>query len=73
VSEVQRVIGRSERLPSRDNIRVELEGPAVVLRGTVADEHEARLAEALARLTPGVRDLRNELTVRGGGPAATGP
>jgi hypothetical protein len=63
-TDVQQFISRSERLPSRNNIRVEVEGPLVVLRGSVADEHERRLAEALARLTPGVHDLRNELAVR---------
>jgi hypothetical protein len=67
---VQQYLARSERLPSRGDIRVEVDGPTVVLRGAVADEHERRLAEALARLTPGVRDLRNELSVRGASAAA---
>jgi hypothetical protein len=70
---VQQYLARSERLPSRGDIRVEVDGPTVVLRGAVADEHERRLAEALARLTPGVRDLRNELNVRGGSTAAAEP
>jgi hypothetical protein len=62
-TELQQYLASSERLPSRGNIRVDVEGPVVVLRGTVADDHERRLAEAVARLTPGVHDLRNELTV----------
>jgi len=43
-------------------------GPVIVLRGSVATDHERRLAEALVRLTPGVRDLVNELEVRGSPP-----
>lgn len=34
----------------------------VTLRGTVADDEEARLVEGLVRLTPGVGTIRNELT-----------
>jgi hypothetical protein len=34
----------------------------VVLRGAVRDEDEARTAEGMVRLTPGVRLVRNELT-----------
>jgi osmotically-inducible protein OsmY len=61
---LQQYFANSDRLPSHGNIRVEVDGPTVVLRGTVSDDHERRQAEALARLTPGVRDLRNELSVR---------
>jgi osmotically-inducible protein OsmY len=63
-TDLQQVFSNSARLTSGGNIRVEMDGPTVVLRGTVADDHERRLAEAMARLTPGVRDLRNELSVR---------
>jgi hypothetical protein len=62
--QLQQVISRSSSLASRGEIRVGMEGPAVVLRGSVADESERRLAEALLRLEPGVRDVRNELQVR---------
>jgi osmotically-inducible protein OsmY len=44
-------------------IQVATEGDSLVLRGIVKDEHDRRLAEAIARLTPGVRELRNELAV----------
>ena len=37
-------------------------GNAVTLRGTVKDEDEARLVEGLVRVTPGVGEIRNELT-----------
>jgi osmotically-inducible protein OsmY len=35
----------------------------VVLRGTVRDASEARLAEGMIRLTPGVRQVQNELRI----------
>jgi osmotically-inducible protein OsmY len=63
-TDVQQLFSRSERLPSGSAIQVETDGPVLVLRGTVTDDHERRLAESIARLTPGVRELRNELTVR---------
>jgi BON domain len=64
-SAVEQVLARSTSLSPSRNIRVAVEGPAVVLRGTVASEHDRRLAEALVRLTPGVFDVRNELEVPG--------
>jgi hypothetical protein len=72
VGQIQQAIASSSRLSSRDGIQVLLDGPVVVLRGSVADDHDRRLAEALARLTPGVRDVRNELQVPGQ-PAPSGP
>ena len=66
---LQSVITDSTRLASKDSIQVEVTGDTVILRGTAADEHERRLAEALVRLTPGVRDLQNEIEVRETAPA----
>ncbi len=63
-SDLQNVIARSSSLPSKRTIRVQMDGNVVVLQGTVQDEHERRLAEALLRLTPGVHELRNELGLR---------
>jgi hypothetical protein len=63
--DLQDTISRSSQLPSRGNIQVSLDGPAVILRGEVADESERSLAEGMLRLTPGVHEVRNELTVRG--------
>ncbi|MFO0879166.1 MAG: BON domain-containing protein [Gemmataceae bacterium] len=60
---LQEVITRSSRLPSRENIQVTTDGEAVVLRGQVRNERERRLAEAVLRLSPGVREIRNELRV----------
>jgi osmotically-inducible protein OsmY len=69
-TDLQQYLASTERLTSRGNIHVEVDGPTLVLRGTVADDHERRLAESLARLTPGVHDLRNELTIGSGGASA---
>lgn len=63
-SDLQTVIARSSSLPSKGSIRVVSEGDIVVLQGSVQDEHERRLAEALVRFTPGVREVRNELVPR---------
>lgn len=62
-TELRGVIARSTSLPSRGDWQVHMEGGTVVLRGNVADERERRLAERLVRLSPGVRDVRNELTM----------
>jgi hypothetical protein len=63
-AEVQKILNRSSRLDSVNTIQVAADRGALVLRGIVKDDHERRLAEAIARLTPGVHDLRNELAVR---------
>jgi hypothetical protein len=68
VAGIQDVIARSSQLPSKNGIQVALDGPVVVLQGTVADDAERSLAEGMIRLTPGVHDVRNELVVRGTGP-----
>jgi hypothetical protein len=60
-ADLQDVVARASRLPSRANIRVLTDGGTVVLRGNVVNDHERRLAESLVRLTPGVRAVRNEL------------
>jgi hypothetical protein len=56
-------LSRASHLPSKHMVRVGVEGNMLVLRGMVKDEHEYRLVEAVARLTPGVDNLRNELAV----------
>jgi hypothetical protein len=64
-TDVRQILARSSSLASKGTIQVGMDGEVVVLRGTVADAHEARLAENLIRLTPGVAGIRNELTIRG--------
>jgi hypothetical protein len=61
-ADLQKVIAGSTRLPSRENINVTVgTDGVVVLRGTVGSERERRMAEATLRLSPGVREVRNEL------------
>jgi hypothetical protein len=36
----------------------------VVLRGTAVSEDDRQLAEAMLRLSPGVGEIRNEITVQ---------
>jgi hypothetical protein len=62
-TDLRLTLARSTVLRSRDNIDVLMDGTTVVLRGQVADERERRLAENMLRLSPGVRDIRNELEV----------
>src|SRR5262249_25968089 len=63
-SDLRSVIARSTELAANRNIEVLLDGQTVVLKGTVADLDERRLAENLLRLTPGVHAVRNELVVQ---------
>jgi osmotically-inducible protein OsmY len=53
---------RSSMLANPRGIDVRMDGNVVVLRGTVRDEDEAKTAEGMVRLTPGVLTVRNELT-----------
>ena len=61
--DVRTVIDRTNSIARPGMIDVFTDGQLVVLRGTVTSEQEAQTAEGLARLTPGVRDVRNELKV----------
>lgn len=63
--DLQDVVDRSSRLPSAGSIRVSTAGEAVVLNGTVQSEKERRIAEIMLRMTPGVREVRNQLQVPG--------
>jgi hypothetical protein len=55
----------SDRRPQLAGISIALDGgDQAVLRGEVATEDARKLAEAVARLEPGVRTVKNEITVR---------
>jgi hypothetical protein len=69
-TEVEQVLARSTGLNPNRDIHVAMDGPAVILRGTVASDYDRRLAEAMIRLSPGVYAVRNELEVK---PPAPGP
>ena len=62
---VRDAINRSSQLQGKHNIQVSLDGDTLVLSGTVGSDHERRLAEGLARITPGVNGvpLRNDIGV----------
>ncbi len=60
-ADLQTVIGRSSMIANPSAINISMEGPIVVLRGNVKDEDEARTAEGMIRLSPGVKQVRNEL------------
>jgi hypothetical protein len=61
-ADLRTVIDRSSLLSNPRGINVGVEGNGVVvLRGNVRDEEEAKTAEGMIRLTPGVRQVRNEL------------
>jgi hypothetical protein len=61
--DLQQIVARSSTLSARDSIRVLGDGAIVVLRGSVVNDYDRQLAEALVRLSPGVQTVRNELTV----------
>jgi BON domain-containing protein len=50
-------------VPSRKQIALSVDGQAVTLKGQVADTDEKRHVEAMVRMTPGVREVNNELEV----------
>ena len=60
-ADIRGVLDRSTMLTNSRGIEVVADGQVVVLRGNVQTSDEARLAEGMIRLTPGVRDVRNEL------------
>jgi hypothetical protein len=62
--DLEQILKRSSDLPSRDFIRVLTDGASVILRGEVASDSERLLAEGLLRVEPGVRQTRNELTLK---------
>lgn len=63
-TDIRGTLDRSTFLSNPRGVDVTVaEGNVVVLRGQAADPDEARAIEGMVRLTPGVRDVRNELTV----------
>jgi hypothetical protein len=59
---LQTVISSSTTISNVRGVQVEAQqNGIVVLRGSVADEDEARLVEGMMLLSPGVREVKNEL------------
>ena len=65
-TDLRATIDRSTMLANPRGVGLAMDGNVVVLSGSVASDDEVRLVEGMVRLTPGVRDVRNELKV---GPA----
>jgi hypothetical protein len=63
-AELRNIIARSSALSQPDDIQVNMDGQAVVLKGEVTDNRERRLVESMMRLTPGVHEVRNQLKVK---------
>ncbi len=61
-ADLRGVIDRAPSLANPAGVQLQVNGNAVVLRGSVRDGDEARLVEGLVRLTPGVGRIANELT-----------
>lgn len=61
IAELQGIIARSSQIKQPGAIQVSMEGGVVVLRGKAATDDERRLIEGMMRLTPGVRQVKNEL------------
>ena len=62
-TEAQEILARSPRFQGDYAVTLESRGPALVLRGTVPSPREKRIAETIVKLTPGVRQIINELEV----------
>jgi hypothetical protein len=62
-TEAQTVLAKSDFLTMRDSIKVKVDSQTLVLEGQVRSDQERRLAENMVRLTPGVREVRNNLQV----------
>jgi len=60
--QIQNLLQRSTNISNPGSIQATVSGRMVILRGTVADEEEARRIANLVSLTPGVYEVRNELT-----------
>lgn len=61
---LQGLINRTMVIRQPGDVRIEVNGDTVILRGRVADEDERRLVEGMVRLEPGVHEVVNQLTVR---------
>lgn len=61
--EVAAVVARSSRLPGSAGVSVSVEKGEVVLRGNVGTDKDRRVLEAMVRMTPGAREIRNEVRV----------
>ena len=62
-ADLRQTFDRAPTLTSGPGIQIAVNGSTVVLQGTVPTIRERRVAEVLARMAPGVIDVRNQLQV----------
>jgi hypothetical protein len=62
-AEARDTIARSSMLKNKDSIQVAMNGPVVLLTGSVGSETERITAEGMVRMTPGVAEVQNNLVV----------
>jgi hypothetical protein len=62
-ADLQGLVTRTSFIKQPEAVRIEVSGTTVILRGRVADDDERRLIEGMVRMEPGVREVRNELTI----------
>ena len=62
-ADLRGTLDRSTMLSNPRGVDLTMDGAVVVLKGNVGSDDEVRLVENMVRLTPGVRDVRNELKV----------
>jgi hypothetical protein len=63
-AEVRDVIDRSSRLQNKSAIQVNVNGDTVILSGQVASDRDRVLVESIVKMTPGVRNVDNQLQVK---------
>jgi hypothetical protein len=61
--DLRQLLDNATTLKSGRDIQVSLDGTTVVLQGTVANDRERRVAEAMVRMNRSVRNVRNEIQV----------
>ncbi|MSU77561.1 MAG: BON domain-containing protein [Gemmataceae bacterium] len=63
--ELRATIDRSSFIKNKEGIQVVVNGNIVELHGQVANDRERRLIEGMMSMTPGVRQVNNQLVVSG--------
>ena len=61
LNNVTDMLARSSRVQAASNIQISMDQGVLVLSGKVGTDKERRVLEAMVRMTPGVRDLRNDV------------
>jgi hypothetical protein len=62
-TDISGMISRTNAIANPAGVRATVENGIVTLTGTVRDESEARTLASMMRLTPGVRSVKNDLTI----------